>query len=59
MSTNFCCVYFVEEPVRPAKKRPPQQWDIVTVAPWTDGGAIDQSRVVSGKRQRKSVLTNL
>ena len=42
---------------RPANKRP-QQWDIVAVAPWTDAGAIDQSRVASGKRQRKSVLLN-
>jgi hypothetical protein len=51
-------VYFVEVAVRPAKKRPPQQWDMVVVAPWTDASAIDQSRVVSGKRQRKSVLGN-
>jgi hypothetical protein len=51
-------VYFVEVAVRPAKKRPPQQWDMIVVAPWTDASAIDQSRVVSGKRQRKSVLGN-
>jgi hypothetical protein len=27
----------------------------VAVPPWTDGGAIDLSREISGKRQRKKV----
>ena len=49
-------VHFVEVAVRPANKRPQRQWDMVVVAPWTDGGAIDQSHVLSGKRQRKNVL---
>jgi hypothetical protein len=31
--------------VRPAKKRPQQQWDLVAVAPWTDGEVQSTSLV--------------
>ena len=48
--------YFCMSSVPPRQKKSrPQSWDIVHVAPWTDAGAIDESHVIAGKRQRKSI----
>ena len=48
--------YFCMSSVPPRQKKiRPQSWDIVHVAPWTDAGAIDESHVIAGKRQRKSI----
>ena len=30
------------------------QWDIITVPAWTDSGAVDTSKILEGKRQRKT-----
>jgi|AntRauMFilla1563_2_1112583.scaffolds.fasta_scaffold210107_1 hypothetical protein len=42
------------------KKQPRNvNWDIVASDAWKDTGAIDPSAVVDGKRQRRSILSNL
>ena len=47
-------IIYLTVPPRPPKRQP--QWDIVEVPTWTDRSAIDSSRVIVGKRQRKSVV---
>jgi len=47
---------FFDNIVAPRKKRTrPKEYELITVQPWTDGGAVDQSKIVTGKRQRKGV----
>ena len=42
--------------VAPRRKRSrSKNFEIVTVAPWTDSGAVDTSKIIQGKRQRKEV----
>jgi hypothetical protein len=43
----------VEPKIKKQRARP--QWSIVTVQPWTDGGAVDKSNEIEGGRQRKKV----
>ena len=55
---NIClCFYLLTDPPRQNKR--PRKWDIIAVAPWTDAGAVDESHVISGKRQRRSVRDNV
>jgi hypothetical protein len=46
-------LYVVEPKIKKQRARP--QWSIITVQPWTDGGAIDKSNEVEGGRQRNQV----